>query len=255
MINHSTSPSLSSFLSPSYAGNVISSHASQSEESSASQHLTPTPDTTKKVNGAVNSQESQANKKDGQINGETKTKPADSPVELTEEEIKQVEELKKRDIEVRAHEAAHLAAAGQYAMGGAQFTLKKGPDGRSYAIGGSVRIDTSREPTPEATLRKADQIKRAALAPAEPSGQDRAVAAEATKMKLEAQTEISQERLEELIQQDPENTSISGQDSRDSKGAENYATSPGIEPTNDVINPLIAANEKKISQYTAISQY
>jgi len=36
---------------------------------------------------------------------------------LTEQEVKQVQELKARDREVRAHEAAHLAAAGSLATG------------------------------------------------------------------------------------------------------------------------------------------
>lgn len=116
-----------------------------------------------------------------------------SPLTLSEEELLQVEKLRDRDREVRAHEAAHLAAAGRYARGGAKFTTVRGPDGRAYAIGGSVGIDTGRESTPEATIQKAEQVRRAALAPAEPSGKDRAVAAQAAKLKLDAQAELAQE--------------------------------------------------------------
>ena len=65
--------------------------------------------------------------------------------ELTQEELKIITELQKRDKEVRAHEQAHLAAAGQYAAGGASFSYSTGPDGKRYANGGSVPIDLGKE--------------------------------------------------------------------------------------------------------------
>jgi hypothetical protein len=72
---------------------------------------------------------------------------------------------------VRAHEQAHLVAAGRYASSGGTFPYETGSD---YAVGGEVAIDTSAiAGDPEATLRKMEQIRRAALAPANPSGQDR----------------------------------------------------------------------------------
>lgn len=112
---------------------------------------------------------------------------------LTEEEKKEVEELKKRDREVRQHEAAHKGAAGQYAQGGPSFEYQTGPDGKRYAVGGEVKIDTSKEKTPEETIRKAQQIRRAALAPKDPSAQDRRVAAEAARMEAEARRELREE--------------------------------------------------------------
>lgn len=111
--------------------------------------------------------------------------------ELSEEEQAQVEQLKARDTEVRTHEQAHLAAAGPYARGGPSYTYQKGPDGKRYAIGGEVGIDTSPvEGDPEATVAKARVIRSAAVAPAEPSSQDRAVAAAAVKMEQDALSEI-----------------------------------------------------------------
>lgn len=105
--------------------------------------------------------------------------PASS--ELTEEEQKAVDELKRRDLEVRQHEAAHAAAAGPHASGGPSYEYETGPDGKRYAVGGEVRIDTSPvEGDPAATIAKMEQIRAAALAPADPSGQDRSVAARAT---------------------------------------------------------------------------
>ncbi len=78
-----------------------------------------------------------------QINGRT---------ELTAEEIKEVTELQKRDKEVRQHEYAHIAAAGAYSQG-VSFQYQTGPDGRRYAVGGEVSIDTSPvHDNPDATI-------------------------------------------------------------------------------------------------------
>lgn len=109
----------------------------------------------------------------------------------TPQELKIIDELKKRDREVRSHEAAHKAAAGSYAQGGPTFTYTTGPDGQRYIAAGEVAIDLSAIPhQPEATLAKARTLYAAALAPAEPSSQDRAVAAAAIRMAMEAQQQI-----------------------------------------------------------------
>ena len=106
----------------------------------------------------------------------------------------EIAKLKKRDQEVRSHEQAHIAAAGGLARGGASFSFQRGPDGKQYAIGGEVNIDTSPvSGNPQATVRKAQQIRAAALAPANPSAQDRAVAASASALEAEAQREIQKE--------------------------------------------------------------
>lgn len=112
-------------------------------------------------------------------------------LDLSEDEQAQVARLKQRDQEVRTHEQAHLAAAGPHARGGATYEYQSGPDGQRYAIGGEVQIDTSPvEGDPAATIRKAQQVRAAALAPAEPSAQDRAVAGAASKMEAEAVKEL-----------------------------------------------------------------
>jgi hypothetical protein len=111
-------------------------------------------------------------------------------------EQQQLTELKKRDAEVRAHEQAHASLGGQYASS-PQYEYERGPDGRRYAVGGEVSIDISKASTPEETIRKAQQVKAAALAPAEPSAKDLRVAAEATQMALEARSEIASEKAKE----------------------------------------------------------
>lgn len=110
---------------------------------------------------------------------------------LTPEEQKTVTQLKERDIEVRAHEQAHAAVGGQYA-GSPQYDYQTGPDGKRYAVGGSVSIDVSAESDPEATIQKMQIVRRAAMAPAEPSAQDYKVAAEATQKETQARAQVSQ---------------------------------------------------------------
>jgi hypothetical protein len=118
--------------------------------------------------------------------------------ELTAEEKEQVRQLEERDAEVRQHEAAHLAVAGQYAQGGAEYTYQTGPDGKKYAIGGSVSIDVSEvEGDPEATIAKMRQVAAAATAPAEPSNQDLKVAAAARQTEAKARIELAQNKAEE----------------------------------------------------------
>jgi hypothetical protein len=116
--------------------------------------------------------------------------------ELSSEETKQVAELRARDREVRQHEQAHKAAAGQLAQGGPSYTYETGPDGRRYAVGGEVQISLREGRTPEETMRLARQAQAAANAPAEPSSQDRRVAAEAAAMAAEAQAEVQKARKE-----------------------------------------------------------
>lgn len=111
---------------------------------------------------------------------------------LDEAELKELTELKARDREVRAHEAAHQAVGGQHA-GAISLSYQRGPDGAQYAVGGEVSIDMSPvNGDPQATIEKMRVVRSAAMAPAEPSGQDRAVAAQAMQIMLQAQSELAQ---------------------------------------------------------------
>jgi len=106
---------------------------------------------------------------------------------LTPAQQQQVQELKARDQKVHQHEQAHLAAAGGIATSGANYSYQLGPDGKRYAVGGEVVIDTSPGSTPQQTVARARQIQQAALAPADPSPADRSVAATAARMAAAAQ--------------------------------------------------------------------
>src|SRR5215475_8868130 len=122
--------------------------------------------------------------------GETGLPPG-APQELETTARRALESLRQRDQEVRLHEQAHLLAAGPYAKGAPSYTYQTGPDGQRYAIGGEVPIDLSAVPgNPQATLQKALTIRRAALAPTDPSEADQAVAAQATALAAQAQQQL-----------------------------------------------------------------
>lgn len=125
------------------------------------------------------------------------TGAASSTTTLTPQALALIDRLKTRDTEVRQHEQAHLAAAGGMAVSGASYTYQRGPNGVDYAIGGEVHIDTSPGRTPEETITRARTIQAAALAPADPSGPDRAVAAQAQQMEQQARAEMAAETTQQ----------------------------------------------------------
>lgn len=123
--------------------------------------------------------------------------------ELSDNQQAEVQALKQRDAEVRRHEQAHMRAGGSL-TGAPSYEYAQGPDGRQYAVNGEVSIDTSPARDPEATIRKMEVVIRAALAPADPSAQDRAVAAEARQAKADAQAELhAEQRAEQQGSTDP----------------------------------------------------
>ncbi|MGY6277565.1 putative metalloprotease CJM1_0395 family protein [Methylomonas sp. MgM2] len=117
--------------------------------------------------------------------------PVDNISEINQDQQRQLQILKDRDREVRNHEQAHLSAAGGLAVSGASFQFATGPDRQRYAVGGEVSIDTSAVANdPAATLRKAEMIRRAALAPVQPSAQDYNVANRAAAMANKARVDL-----------------------------------------------------------------
>ncbi len=122
---------------------------------------------------------------------------ASSATQLTEEEQRAVQDLKARDREVRAHEQAHKLVGGQYA-GAISYDYTTGPDGRQYVVGGEVPIDIAPEEDPQDTVRKMEVVIAAALAPAEPTAQDRAVARQAVAQRLIAQADLRAQKLSDV---------------------------------------------------------
>lgn len=117
--------------------------------------------------------------------------------ELTQGQQQEVNKLKARDLEVKTHEQAHISAAAGLSTSAPTYEYQVGPDGKRYAIGGEVNISFVESKDPEANITNAEKMKNAALAPAEPSGQDYSVARNADSIIAQAQKELSQQKTEE----------------------------------------------------------
>jgi len=101
-----------------------------------------------------------------------------------------INELQRRDKEVRSHELAHAAVGGPF-TGAPNYAFKIGPDGQKYAVNGEVSVDLSIVAgNPTATIAKMQKVYAAALAPANPSAQDTQIAANAIQNILQAQSEL-----------------------------------------------------------------
>jgi len=125
---------------------------------------------------------------------------AKAEAELDPEDKREVQALEARDAEVRRHEQAHIAASGHLPTSGPSYSYETGPDGRRYAVGGEVDIALGEGRTPEETIRNAEAARRAALAPAEPSGQDRNVASKADAMARSARAQLREEQAQDQAQ-------------------------------------------------------
>lgn len=153
---------------------------------------------------------------------------------LSQQEQAQLAELKKIDRTVRAHEQAHLAAAGSIVRRGVSLSYEKGADGRRYAVGGEVSIDTSQEADPADTVTKMRTVRAAALAPADPSPQDRKVAAAAM---VTMNTAMAELRLERSPSENGENVvaqaaaRMAGDDTGGKMASEEAPGEPGVAKT------------------------
>ncbi len=139
--------------------------------------------------------EKKANNKDpkDKQTDEHKIKSSSSDDEnLSEEEEKELEKMQKREDEVIKHEQAHKSAAGGLSVTRAQYEYVQGTDGKMYVKDGEVELKVKEEDDPQKNKENAEQLKRAALAPEEPSAQDMKVAQEADKMIQKANQELHQ---------------------------------------------------------------
>ncbi|QKJ23145.1 putative metalloprotease CJM1_0395 family protein [Poseidonibacter lekithochrous] len=93
-----------------------------------------------------------------------------------------LEKFKTLDAQTKAHEQQHAAAGDT--KGAISYNYQTGPDGKLYATGGHVRLDTSIPQDEEAALAKLDKLANAAGAPSELSGADAAIARAANLNKM-----------------------------------------------------------------------
>ncbi|MCF6435477.1 MULTISPECIES: putative metalloprotease CJM1_0395 family protein [Pseudoalteromonas] len=148
-------------------------------------------------NKTIEEKEQQGQQQGQQQQGDEEEKQKQDSRSDSEEKAQQqeIKELKARDQEVRLHEQAHARVGGQYA-GSPSYEYQRGPDGNNYAVGGEVMIDVAEIPgDPAQTIDKMQTVRAAALAPAEPSGADRAIAADATQKISSAQAELAKQQI------------------------------------------------------------
>jgi hypothetical protein len=175
----------------------------------------------------------------------------------TEIDQQNLQKLSTLDREVRNHERAHAAVGGQYA-GAPIYSFEKGPDGVNYAVSGEVPISTSSvSGDPQMTIEKAEIIRRAALAPAEPSAQDRKVAAVAVQMAAEAHTELLQmardQRIEEQRLQEEQQMKNDNEQAQ-KRGENQFSASVDNARNNSEKNdPVDAINATQEQKFTEIS--
>jgi len=179
-----------------------------------------------------------ANAKD--VNNTDEDKTAEG--EFTPEEQRVIQELKTTDQKVRSHEQAHVAVGGQYVTGGPTYEYEKGPDNQRYAVGGEVGIDSSPvSDNPEATIAKMQVVRAAALAPPDPSPQDRAVASAASREEGQARAELREKRIAEA------------REGADGAGSQDSTQNEGARQSRVIANAVSAYTNVNIPQESLIN--
>ena len=196
-----------------------------------------------KANDVENNADNSVSSGDKTANAENNTQNNDKNAgqknigELSLEEQRIVTELQAADTNVRAHEAAHMAAGGGLTSP-ASYTYERGPDNKMYAVAGEVGISTGEGNTPQESLNKAQTIRRAALAPADPSPQDLKVAAQAASMEMSARAQIMQEKMA----QNSQNTNNSNETSAGNSTENSNVNSAGNSAVNSAENSTENSN-------------
>lgn len=241
-------------------GSINTIENSSASSNSAASQIPNTPNSDSPADAKRQDRTSRASASDALRSEKQSLAQAREAQQLLEDQRK-ISELSARDREVRAHEQAHAAVGGTYA-GAPKYQTERGPDGVSYAVGGEVPIDLGRAATPQETILKAQIVRRAALAPAEPSPQDRKVAAQATQMESQARTELRAEQAEaadleaskadDLQASDTATANAAGNDVSSAKPNDGSGVaSRDSQATGPLLNASGLAN--RASQFSAIS--
>jgi hypothetical protein len=93
-----------------------------------------------------------------------------------------LDRFQNRDQEVKTHEQVH--ASSTTTTSAMNYNYQLGPDGKLYAMGGSVRFDTSIPQDKEAASSKLEELKKAANAPGSLSSADAQIAQTANLNKM-----------------------------------------------------------------------
>ena len=122
---------------------------------------------------------------------------------------KRIPVIQKKNLHSRRHENAHKAAAAGLTTSAPNYEYETGPDGKKYAVAGDVNVSYKHSDDPEVNLRNAQQLKASALAPADPSSQDRKVAAQADREIAQARQDILEEQRQMSEEEEESSSNIS----------------------------------------------
>lgn len=182
-------------------------------------------------------------------------------VRLEQAEQQELRGLKKRDREVKQHELAHASAGGQLS-GAPSYQFVTGPDGVRYAISGEVSIKLTTSSDPKKTLKDMQQVQRAALAPTEPSFQDRKVASQAARIALQARAELmkqstneekpkasqSKDELSDKVQKNTDAQGVETEKKKDEAGKKKTDKTNYAERYNERLQEIYAFLQKTLQQ-------
>jgi len=101
-----------------------------------------------------------------------------------------LQKFKNKDAEIRTHEQAHASIG--HTTSPISYNYQEGPDGKMYAVGGSVRLDTSIPDDPNAAMLKLDMLQKAASASINPSSADNAISSQANLNKMVLQLHVGE---------------------------------------------------------------
>jgi hypothetical protein len=108
---------------------------------------------------------------------------------LKASDSRKIDDLKRQERDIHAHEEAHYRSSGGKAFT-PQYVYEVGPDGNKYAVKGTTKIILEEGKTSEETIKNARTARTAAMAPANPSDQDRKVILETVRMEQKARKKI-----------------------------------------------------------------
>jgi hypothetical protein len=93
-----------------------------------------------------------------------------------------LDKFKQTDTNIRSHEQIHASIGATTSP--ISYTYEKGPDGKMYAVGGKVTLDTSLPDDPKAAAFKLDMLQKTASGPIDSSGADNTIASQANLNKI-----------------------------------------------------------------------
>ncbi len=196
------------------------------------------------TNKSVKNSTNTTTKSKNSTNSTTQNTTTKNNNSLSAAEQAEIQKLKKIDNKVKAHEQAHLSAGAGLISGGVSYNYTMGPDGKVYAVGGEVKIDISPiAGNPRETIQKMEKVISAALAPADPSSQDRSVAATASQIELSVEMELSKSTISNNNSQ-----AISSQSNNKSNVANNNSAS-----TNNQMKDLNIVSDKPNDPYLSLN--